>query len=113
MIHLGEVVELVGLAIAVGVDASHDFASTGILSERTLFINADEDFAIDRRCNADRIRHLRRTGEQTDIETLGSFHVFNDAAPSLPRPHLRATEAGHRDTLRFPKCCPSRRRWSP
>ncbi len=70
MIHLCESVDLVGPAIAVGVETAHDTTPALFLTKRALFVDADKQFPGRCRREADRVVHQRRLREHGQVETI-------------------------------------------
>ncbi len=67
MVHAGEDVEFVGLARARAVDAADHPAFIGVLAQRPVLIDADEDRPVRRRGDAGGIENVRRGREQGHV----------------------------------------------
>ena len=70
VIHLGESVDLVGFAVAVGVKAADHAAAALLLAERALFVDADKQFPGRCRREADRVVHQRWLREHGKVEAV-------------------------------------------
>ena len=101
-VHLGEDVELVGLAVAVVVDAADDPAAAGPGVERAVLVDADEELAGRRRRQAGRVADVRRLGEQRHLEPGGHLDLAEQAVVAGPLERPRPAEvvvAGRRRDL--------------
>ena len=78
----GERLELVGLAVAIGVSAADDLAATFLAVERPVLVDADVDRAIRRRGETDRITHVGRCGEQRNLKAGRSLDPAEQPRPS-------------------------------
>ena len=68
-VHRREDVELVGLAVVVGIDTADDATSVRLGVERAILVDPDVDFSRGSRRQAGRVTHVRRRGRRRRART--------------------------------------------